>query len=132
MTHTILFHGSTYTSYLNMIENGFDLSKMNTNYGQTLGKGIYLTKYAPEAASYSEDKKTILEVPVEGLKTYKLDRAYSVDSAKQRRKLRKIIEQAKEEGYNSIESTCGNETVIWPEYANIIHWNCADIIKYEQ
>ena len=25
-----------------------------------------------------------------------------------------------------------NETVIWPEYANIIHWNCADIIKYEQ
>lgn len=131
MTTQILYRGGRYTNYLNMIQNGFDLSKISSNFGTTLGAGIYLTKSPAEAAGYAADRKTIIEVPVEGLKTYKLDRAYSVDSAKQRRKLRKIIEEAKKQHYNSLESVDGLETVIWPEFANLIHWDCADIVKYQ-
>ena len=128
----ILYHGGKYTTYLDLIQKGFDLSKIGSGFGTTLGKGIYLTKSPAEAAGYAADKKTIIEVSVEGLKTYKLDRAYSVDSAKQRRKLGKIIEQAKRDGFNSLESVDGLEIVIWPEYANLIHWDCADIIKYNK
>jgi len=131
MAQTLLYRGGRYTNYLNMIQNGFDLSKISSNYGSTLGPGIYLSKSPAEAAGYAADKHTIIEVPVEGLKTYKLDRAYSVDSSKQRRKLRKIIEEAKTQNYNSLESVDGLETVIWPEFANLIHWDCADIVKYQ-
>ena len=131
MAQTLLYRGGRYTTYLNMIQNGFDISKIGSSFGTTLGPGIYLTKYPAEAAGYAADKHTIIEVPVEGLKTYKLDRAYSVDSSKQRRKLRKIIEEAKKQHYNSLESVDGLETVIWPEFANLIHWDCADIVKYQ-
>ena len=131
MTTQILYRGGRYTNYLNMIQNGFDLSKIGSSYGTTLGAGIYLTKSPAEAAGYAADKHTIIEVPVEGLKTYKLDREYSVDSSKHRRKLRRIIEQAKRDGFNSLESSNGLETVIWPEFANLIHWDCADIVKYQ-
>ncbi len=131
MTTQILYRGGRYTNYLNMIQNGFDLSKIGSSFGKNLGPGIYLTKSPAEAAGYAADKHTIIEVPVEGLKTYKLDRAYSVDSSKQRRKLRKIIEEAKKQHYNSLESVDGLETVIWSEFANLIHWDCADIVKYQ-
>ena len=131
MTTQILYRGGRYTTYLDLIQKGFDISKIGSSFGTTLGVGIYLTKSPAEAAGYAADRKTIIEVPVEGLKTYKLDRAYSVDSSKQRRKLRKIIEEAKKHHYNSLESADGLETVIWPEFANLIHWDCADIVKYQ-
>ena len=131
MTTQILYRGGRYTTYLDLIQKGFDISKIGSSFGTTLGVGIYLTKSPAEAAGYAADRKTIIEVPVEGLKTYKLDRAYSVDSSKQRRKLRKIIEEAKKQHYNSLESFDGLETVIWPEFANLIHWDCADIVKYQ-
>ena len=126
-----MFRGGRYTTYLDLIQKGFDLSKIGSGFGTTLGKGIYLTKSPAEAAGYAADKRTIIEVPVEGLKTYKLDRSFSIDSAKQQRKLRKIIEKAKTDGFNSLESVDGLETVIWPEFANLIHWDCADIVKYQ-
>ena len=121
MTHTIFYRVGRSQTYETLIKNSFDLSKLGTNYGQTLGLGIYLTKSPEETAGYATDKQTIIEVPVEGVKTYKLDRTYSLDCAKQKRKLRKIIEQAKVEGYNSIESVDRLETVIWSEpYTEIL------------
>ena len=131
MAQSILYRGGRYTTYLDLIQKGFDLSKLGGGFGTTLGVGIYLTKSPAEAADYAADKRTIIEVPVEGLKTYKLDRSFSIDSAKQQRKLRKIIEKAKTDGFNSLESVDGLETVIWPEFANLIHWDCADIVKYQ-
>ena len=45
-----------------------------------MGPGIYLTKIPEEALGYAEDRKTIIKVPVLGLNSYKLDRAFSVTS----------------------------------------------------
>lgn len=127
---TFLYRGGKKTTYQKLRENGFDLDKINSNYGDTLGPGIYLTKIPEEALGYAEDRKTIIKVPVLGLNSYKLDRAFSVTSKKHKRKMRELKQYVIEQGYNSIESVCGFETVIFTEFYDIINWNESEILEY--
>lgn len=130
MTHTLLFRGGKLSTYKALIENGFDLSKLGTGFGETLGKGIYLTQSKEEALGYAADNKSIIEVPIEGLNAYKLERSFSVDSKNDRKKLKKITQLAKENGYNALESKCGLETVIFEEFADLILWNLGEILVH--
>jgi len=127
---TFLYRGGRKTTYKKLKENGFDLEKINSNYGDTLGPGVYLTKFPQEALGYSEDKKTIIKVPVLGLNSYKLDRSYSVSSKKHKRKMRELKQYVIEQGYNSLESVCGFETVIFAEFHDIIKWDHSEILEY--
>ena len=129
-THTILFRGGKLSTYKALIENGFDLSKLGTGFGETLGKGIYLTKSKEEALGYAADNKSIIEVPIEGLNAYKLERSFSVDSKNDRKNLKKITQLAKENGYNALESKCGLETVIFEEFTHLILWNLGEILVH--
>jgi hypothetical protein len=131
MTQTLLYRGGSYENYTKMIENGFDLSKIGEGWGLTLGPGVYLSRSRDEALSYARDGKHVLEIPVENLNSFKLEKAYRVDSSKHRRKLEEITQKAKDEGYNSLESWDGFETIIFPEFAQIILWELAEIIGVE-
>ena len=83
-----------------------------------------------EARGYAADKKSIIEVPVEGLNAYKLQRSFSLDSKNDRKKLKKITEVAKENGYNALESVDGLEVVIFKEFAHLIQWDLGEILVY--
>ena len=129
--HTLLYRGGKYSTYESLIDNGFDLSRIGDGYGSTLGRGVYLTASKDEARSYAADGRTIFEVPVEDLKIYRLDRAFSVDSKQDRKNLKKITQKAKDQGYNSLESVDGLETVIFEEFADhIILWDCGEILVH--
>ena len=128
--HTCLYRGGKYSTYISLLEKGFDLSRIGKNYGETLGKGIYLTASKDEARSYAVDKKTIFEVPVEDLNPFKLDRAFSVDSKQDKKNLRRITQRAKDEGYNALESVDGLETLTFEEFANQILWDCGEILVH--
>ena len=128
--HTCLYRGGKYSTYESLIDNGFDLSRINGNFGSTLGKGIYLTASKDEARSYAADGRTIFEVPVEDLNPFRLERAFSVDSKQDRKNLKKITQKAKDQGYNALESVCGLETVIFEEFADQILWNCGEILVH--
>lgn len=130
MVQTLLYRGGKISTYEALIENGFDLSKVGENYGQTLGRGIYLTPSKEEARSYAADKKSIIEVPIEGLNAYKLQRSFSVDSKNDRKNLKKITQIAKDNGYNALESMCGLEVVIFEEFAHLIQWDLGEILVY--
>jgi len=130
MVQTLLYRGGKVSTYKALIENGFDLSRISENYGSTLGKGIYLTRSKEEARSYAADKKSIIEVPIEGLNAYKLQRSFSVDSKNDRKKLKKITQIAKDNGYNALESMCGLEVVIFEEFAHLIQWDLGEILVY--
>ena len=95
-SQTLLYRGGKYDTYVSLIDNGFDLTRLGTGYGETLGRGVYLTKSREEARSYAVDDRTIFQVPVEDLKSYKLDRAFSVDSKQDRKNLKKITQKAKD------------------------------------
>jgi hypothetical protein len=129
---TMLYRGGKVTTYKALIENGFDLSKLGVNFGQTLGPGIYLSPSKEEALGYSENGKTIIEVPVENLNSFKLERAFSVDSKNDRKNLKKITQRAKEHGYNALNSVCGNETVVFEEFSNLILWELGEIVAVIQ
>tara|TARA_B100001115_G_C15507523_1_gene240389 strand:- start:25 stop:507 length:483 start_codon:yes stop_codon:yes gene_type:complete len=126
---TILYHGSSINNYKKLKETGFDLELIGTGFGTTLGRGIYLTPHTQEALSYAEDAKNILAIPIIGLKAYKLTRSFSVDCAKHRRDLKKLTDEVKIDGYNALESQCGNEIVIFPEFIDIIKTEESEIIK---
>jgi len=128
INQTLLYRGDKFTTYKALIKNGFDLSKIGTSYGETLGKGIYLTPSKEEALGYSSDNRSIIEVPVQGLNPYKLERAFSVDSKNDRKQLKKITQLAKENGYNSLMSVCGLEIVIFEEFADLILWELGEIL----
>ena len=130
MVQTLLYRGGKMSTYEALIENGFDLSKLGSGYGETLGRGIYLTPSKEEALGYSADKKSIIEVPIEGLNAYKLERSFSVDSKNDRKKLKKITQLAKDNGYNALESMCGLEVVIFEEFAHLIQWDLGEILVY--
>ena len=130
MVQTLLYRGGKVSTYKALIENGFDLSRISENYGSTLGKGIHLTRSKEEARSYAADKKSIIEVPIEGLNAYKLQRSFSVDSKNDRKKLKKITQIAKDNGYNALESMCGLEVVIFEEFAHLIQWDLGEILVY--
>ena len=130
MNFVFLYRGGKMSTYEALIENGFDLSKLGSGYGETLGKGIYLTRSKEEARSYAADKKSIIEVPVEGLNAYKLQRSFSLDSKNDRKKLKKITQLAKDNGYNALESMCGLEVVIFEEFAHLIQWDLGEILVY--
>jgi len=127
---SILYRGGKYSTYTSLIDNGFDLTRLGTGYGSTLGKGVYLTKSKEEARSYAVDGRTIFQVPVEDLNPFKLERAFSVDSKQDRKNLKKITQIAKDRGYNALESVCGLETVIFEEVASKILWNCGEILVH--
>tara|TARA_B100001094_G_scaffold147570_1_gene142914 strand:+ start:65 stop:481 length:417 start_codon:yes stop_codon:yes gene_type:complete len=128
--HTLLYRGGKMQTYISLIDNGFDLTRINSNFGATLGRGIYLTASKDEARSYAVDGRTIFEVPVEDLKIYRLDRAFSVDSKQDRKNLKKITQKAKDQGFNALESVDGLEVVIFEEFADQILWNCGEILVY--
>tara|TARA_B100001094_G_C17967671_1_gene688672 strand:+ start:429 stop:839 length:411 start_codon:yes stop_codon:yes gene_type:complete len=130
MTQTLLYRGGKYQTYVSLIDNGFDLSRINSNFGTTLGKGVYLTKSKEEARSYAVDGRTIFEVPVVGLKPFKLDRAFSVDSKQDRKNLKKITQKAKDQGFTALESVDGLEVVIFEDNADDIMWDCGEILVY--
>ena len=130
MNFVYMYRGGKMSTYEALIENGFDLSRISENYGQTLGPGIYLTPNKEEALGYAADKKSIIEVPIEGLNAYKLQRSFSVDSKNDRKKLKKITQIAKENGYNALESMCGLEVVIFEEFAHLIQWDLGEILVY--
>lgn len=128
--HTCLYRGGKYSTYISLIDNGFDLSRIGSGFGSTLGPGIYLTASKDEARSYAVDGRTIFEVPVEDLKIYRLDRAFSVDSKQDRKNLKKITQKAKDQGFNALESVDGLEVVIFEEFADQILWNCGEILVH--
>ena len=130
MNCVFLYRGGKMSTYEALIENGFDLSRISTGYGSTLGPGIYLSTSKEEARGYSADKKSIIEVPIEGLNAYKLQRSFSVDSKNDRKKLKKITQIAKDNGYNALESMCGLEVVIFEEFAHLIQWDLGEILVY--
>ena len=84
-----LYHGNQDVNALeNIVENGFDLSKIGSSWGTTYGDGIYFTDNIQVAHDvYSGKNGYIVEVKIEA-KTYKLDRDYSVNHKK---KIKKII-----------------------------------------
>ena len=129
-SQSLLYRGGKYSTYTSLIDNGFDLSRLGTGYGSTLGKGVYLTKSKEEARSYAVDGRTIFQVPVEDLNPFKLERAFSVDSKQDRKNLKKITQIAKDQGYNALESVCGLETVIFEEFADQILWDCGEILVH--
>ena len=129
-SQSLLYRGGKYSTYTSLIDNGFDLSRLGTGYGSTLGKGVYLTKSKEEARSYAVDGRTIFQVPVEDLNPFKLERAFSVDSKQDRKNLKKITQIAKDQGYNALESVCGLETVIFEEFADQIIWDCGEILVH--
>jgi len=128
--HTLLYRGGKYDTYVSLIDNGFDLTRLGNNFGSTLGRGVYLTKSREEARSYAVDGRSIFQVPVEDLNPFKLDRAFSVDSKQDRKNLKKITQKAKDQGYNSLESVDGLETVIFEEFAEQILWDCGEILVH--
>lgn len=130
MNQSLLYRGGKMSTYEALIENGFDLSKIGDGFGTTLGPGIYLTQSKQEALGYAADKKSIIEVPVEGLNAYKLERSFSVDSKNDRKKLKKITQLAKDNGYNALESKCGLEVVIFEEFAHLIQWDLGEILVH--
>jgi hypothetical protein len=130
MNQSLLYRGGKYATYISLIDNGFDLSRLGSGFGETLGRGVYLTKSQEEARSYAVDGRTIFEVPVVGLKPFKLDRSFSVDSKQDRKNLKKITQKAKDQGFTALESVCGLETVIFEEFANDIMWDCGEILVY--
>ena len=132
MNFVHLYRGGKMSTYKALIENGFDLSKLGSGYGETLGRGIYLTQSKQEALGYSADKKSIIEVPIEGLNAYKLERSFSVDSKNHRKQLKKITQLAKENGFNALESVCGLEVVIFEEFADLILWDLSEILVLNQ
>ena len=127
---TLLYRGGKYSTYESLIDNGFDLSRIGDGFGSTLGPGIYLTASKDEARSYAVDGRTIFEVPVEDLKIYRLDRAFSVDSKQDRKNLKKITQKVKDQGFNALESVDGLEVVIFEEFADQILWNCGEILVH--
>ena len=129
-SQTLLYRGGKYDTYVSLIDNGFDLTRLGNNFGSTLGRGVYLTKSREEARSYAVDGRTIFQVPVEDLNPFKLDRAFSVDSKQDRKNLKKITQKAKDQGYNSLESVDGLETVIFEEFAEQILWDCGEILVH--
>ena len=129
-SQTLLYRGGKMQTYISLIDNGFDLSRLGTGFGTTLGKGVYLTASKDEARSYAADGRTIFEVPVEDLNPFRLDRAFSVDSKQDRKNLRRITQRAKDQGYNALESVDGLETVIFEEFANQILWDCGEILVH--
>jgi hypothetical protein len=84
-----LYHGNQDVNALeNIVENGFDLSKIGSSWGTTYGDGIYFTDNIHVAHDvYSGKNGYIVEAKIEA-KTYKLDRDYSVNHKK---KIKKII-----------------------------------------
>ena len=129
-SQTLLYRGGKYDTYVSLIDNGFDLTRLGNNFGSTLGRGVYLTKSREEARSYAVDGRSIFQVPVEDLNPFKLDRAFSVDSKQDRKNLKKITQIAKDQGYNALESVCGLETVIFEEFADQIIWDCGEILVH--
>ena len=129
-SQTLLYRGGKYDTYVSLIDNGFDLTRLGNNFGSTLGRGVYLTKSREEARSYAVDGRSIFQVPVEDLNPFKLDRAFSVDSKQDRKNLKKITQKAKDQGYNSLESVDGLETVIFEEFAEQILWDCGEILVH--
>jgi hypothetical protein len=126
---TILYHGSSIDNYIKLQDKGFDPELIGTGFGTTLGSGIYLTPHKHEASDYAADKKHILAIPIIGLNAYKLTRSFSVDSKNDRKKLKKLIETAKANGFNALESQCRNEIVIFPEFIDIIKTEESQIIE---
>ena len=100
-TLTYLYRGGNINTYKSIIKQGFDLSKIGTNYGLTLGKGIYFSPSKTEALGYSKDRLTILEIPVK-LRSYKLSKSYSIDDKNHKKYLKKLKNNLLEKGYNSL------------------------------
>jgi len=129
-SQTLLYRGGKYDTYVSLIDNGFDLTRLGNNFGSTLGRGVYLTKSREEARSYAVDGRSIFQVPVEDLNPFKLDRAFSVDSKQDRKNLKKITQKAKDQGFNALESVDGLEVVIFEEAASQILWDCGEILVH--
>ena len=99
----VLCHGTTRSSGLSILKNGFDFSKCGSNWGSTYGKGIYFTPDYKVAKTYAGDDGIVLSFSL-NLNCYQLQK----DVRPSRKRNIKIPS-----GYNCLISPNKEEYVVY-------------------
>ena len=76
-----LYHGTTIENALSILNNGFDFSKVGSNWGNTYGNGIYFSPNYETARFYAREEGIVLKFDIKIIPQY-LEKDYSPNSKK--------------------------------------------------
>jgi len=75
----ILYHGTSVINALSIMNNGFNLDKCGSNWGNTYGKGIYFTPNYETARFYAGNEGIVIKVNIK-INGQQLKKYYSPNS----------------------------------------------------
>jgi hypothetical protein len=113
-----VYHGSSLSNMDNIINFGFDTSKIGSGWGTTYGDGIYFSFDSNVAKAYADNSNVVLEVKIK-YNPYLLQANYSPTNKKHQKQLEKLRNRVVQEGYTCFVSSNGEEVVLF-DTKNII------------
>tara|TARA_X000000368_G_scaffold418835_1_gene420254 strand:+ start:434 stop:751 length:318 start_codon:yes stop_codon:yes gene_type:complete len=99
-----LYHGTSMSNALSIMNEGFNLKKAGSNYGTTYGKGIYFTPNYKTAKFYAEENGIVISINI-NIIPYYLEKDISPNSKKK-------IKIPTDKNYNCIVSPSKDEYLI--------------------
>lgn len=100
----LLYHGTSMSNAISILNNGFDFKKAGSNYGTTYGKGIYFTPNYKIARFYAGENGIVLSMDI-SIIAYYLVKDISPNSKKK-------IKLPQDKDYNCIVSPNKEEYLI--------------------